>query len=43
MAYAVGKKALGICDRCGFTYKFLNLNMKYKTKKELVAEFVHLV
>ena len=25
MAYARGKKALGICDRCGFTYKLKEL------------------
>ena len=23
--YAAGKKALGDCDRCGFTYKLNNL------------------
>ena len=25
MAYAAGKKALGICDRCGFTVKLKDL------------------
>ena len=25
MSYAAGKKALGDCDRCGFTYKLNNL------------------
>ena len=25
MSYAIGKKALGICDRCGFTYKLNEL------------------
>ena len=25
MSYAVGKKALGDCDRCGFTYKLKDL------------------
>jgi len=25
MSYAVGKKALGDCDRCGFTYKLNDL------------------
>jgi len=25
MSYASGKKALGICDRCGFTYKLNEL------------------
>ena len=25
MAYAKSKKALGICDRCGFTYKLREL------------------
>jgi hypothetical protein len=25
MAYAIAKKALGICDRCGFTYKLQDL------------------
>tara|TARA_Y100001973_G_C5188260_1_gene329245 strand:+ start:131 stop:472 length:342 start_codon:yes stop_codon:yes gene_type:complete len=25
MSYAVGKRALGICDRCGFTYKLKEL------------------
>ena len=25
MAYARGKKALGQCDRCGFTYKLTEL------------------
>ena len=32
MAYAVGKKALGICDRCGFTYKLKEL--KYEVQDE---------
>ena len=30
MAYAVGKKALGICDRCGFTVKLKDL--KYEVR-----------
>lgn len=25
MSYAAGKKALGICDRCGFTFKLKEL------------------
>ena len=25
MSYALGKKALGDCDRCGFTYKLNDL------------------
>ena len=32
MAYAVGKKALGQCDRCGFTYKLNEL--KYEVQDE---------
>lgn len=32
MAYAAGKKALGICDRCGFTYKLSEL--KYEVQDE---------
>jgi|TARA_Y100000114_G_scaffold143303_1_gene150708 hypothetical protein len=32
MAYAVGRKALGQCDRCGFTYKLKDL--KYEVEDE---------
>ena len=31
--YAVGKKALGDCDRCGFTYKLNNL--KYEVQDSI--------
>lgn len=31
--YAQGKKALGICDRCGFTYKLNEL--KYETENKV--------
>lgn len=33
MAYAAGKKALGICDRCGFTYKLKDL--KYEIQDSI--------
>lgn len=33
MAYATGKKALGICDRCGFTYKLNEL--RYETENKV--------
>lgn len=33
MAYAVGKKALGICDRCGFTYKLSELKYEVQDQK----------
>ena len=33
MAYAVGKKALGICDRCGFTYKLKELKYEVQDQK----------
>ena len=33
MAYAAGKKALGICDRCGFTYKLNEL--RYETENKV--------
>jgi hypothetical protein len=29
MAYAQGKYALGICDRCGWAYKYLQLRMEW--------------
>ena len=32
MAYAQGKKALGICDRCGFTYKLRELRYEVENK-----------
>jgi len=32
MSYAVGSKALGICDRCGFSYKLNEL--KYEIENE---------
>ena len=31
--YAQGKKALGICDRCGFTYKLSEL--KYEIEDSI--------
>lgn len=33
MAYAVGKKALGICDRCGFSYKLSELKYEVQDQK----------
>ena len=33
MAYAAGKKALGICDRCGFTYKLSELKYEVQDQK----------
>ena len=30
--YAAGKKALGICDRCGFTYKLSELKYEVEDK-----------
>tara|TARA_B100000963_G_scaffold352304_1_gene365267 strand:- start:762 stop:1580 length:819 start_codon:yes stop_codon:yes gene_type:complete len=33
MAYAVGKKSLGICDRCGFTYKLNKLKYEVQDQK----------
>ena len=33
MSYAVGKKALGDCDRCGFTYKLKDL--KYEIQDSI--------
>ena len=30
--YAQGKKALGICDRCGFTYKLKELKYEVENK-----------
>ena len=33
MAYAVGKKALGICDRCGFTKKLSELKYEVQDQK----------
>ena len=30
--YAVGRKALGICDRCGFTYKLKELKHEIQNK-----------
>ena len=33
MAYAAGKKALGTCDRCGFTYKLNEL--RYETENKV--------
>ena len=32
MAYAAGKKAIGICDRCGFTY--LLSQLKYQIENQ---------
>jgi protein-arginine kinase activator protein McsA len=29
MAYATGKYALGICDRCGFEFKLLQLKKEW--------------
>ena len=29
MAYASGKHALGICDRCGWRYRYLQLQMEW--------------
>jgi hypothetical protein len=33
MAYAAGKRALGLCDRCGFTYKLSEL--KYEIEDQV--------
>tara|TARA_R100000935_G_scaffold18029_1_gene34879 strand:+ start:2424 stop:2762 length:339 start_codon:yes stop_codon:yes gene_type:complete len=30
--YAIGSKALGICDRCGFTYKLKELKYEVQNK-----------
>ena len=32
--YAQGKKALGICDRCGFTYLLKNLRYEVQNKSK---------
>ena len=32
-SFAVGKKALGICDRCGFRYKLLELKKEWNGSK----------
>ena len=29
MAYAQGKPALGVCDRCGWAYRYLQLRMEW--------------
>ena len=29
MAYAQGKHSLGVCDRCGFAVKYLQLRMEW--------------
>ena len=29
MGYAVGKRALAICDRCGWRYRYLQLQMEW--------------
>ena len=29
MAYAQGKHALGVCDRCGWAYRYLQLRMEW--------------
>jgi hypothetical protein len=29
MAFAVGKYSYGVCDRCGFRYKYLELRMEW--------------
>ena len=34
MAYAAGKKAIGICDRCGFTYKLKDLKYEVQDQKK---------
>ena len=34
MQYAAGKHALGICDRCGFQYKLLELKPVYVKKQK---------
>ncbi len=33
MAYAVATKALGLCDRCGFTYKLSELKYEIEDEK----------
>ncbi len=33
MAYALAKKALGICDRCGFTFKLSELKYEIEDQK----------
>ena len=33
MAYAVGKYARAICDRCGFEYKYLELRKEWNGLK----------
>ena len=41
MSYAVGSKALGICDRCGFSYKLLNdiINQFKSEETNLIRNF----
>tara|TARA_R100000231_G_scaffold80785_1_gene62077 strand:+ start:1085 stop:1381 length:297 start_codon:yes stop_codon:yes gene_type:complete len=33
MTYAVGRKSLGICDRCGFEYRYLELQKEWNGLK----------
>lgn len=41
MSYAVGKKALGICDRCGFTYKLKELKYEVQDQKRTGSRICH--
>jgi hypothetical protein len=40
MAYAQGKHALGVCDRCGWAYKYLQLRMEW-TGFKVCPESLH--
>ena len=39
MAYALGKFALGLCDRCGFEYKLNELKKEWNNLKNLSRMF----
>ena len=39
MAYAVGKFALGLCDRCGFEYKLSELKEEWNKFKTSMIFF----
>ena len=42
MAYAAGKKAIGICDRCGFTYKLKDLKYEVQDQKKTGLSLIHI-
>jgi len=39
MAYALGKFALGLCDRCGFEYKLNDLKKRMEQFKNMSRMF----